>query len=66
MFLTPQIVGDTCSPRGLKLLKGFFDRRQAKYAESLAKAVESAESCIDRRKRHTSDLQQFLKPYREN
>jgi aminopeptidase N len=64
--MLPQIVGDTCSPRGLKLLKGFFDRRQAKYAESLAKAVESAESCIDRRKRHTSDLQQFLKPYREN
>ena len=64
--MLPQIVGDTCSPRGLKLLKSFFDQRQEKYAESLAKAVESAESCIDRRKRHAGDLQQFLQPYREN
>jgi hypothetical protein len=59
----PQVVGGTCSPMGLKLLREFFDQRDEIYAESLAKTVESAESCIDRRKRHAADLQQFLQPY---
>ena len=61
----PQVVGDTCSPTGLKLLREFFDQREEKYAESLAKAVESAESCIARRERHAADLQQFLQPYNQ-
>ena len=61
--ILPQVGGDTCSPIGLKLLKAFFDQRDEQYAESLARTVESAESCIDRRKRHAADLQQFLQPY---
>ena len=64
--LLPQIVGGTCSPIGLKSLREFFDQRDEKYAESLAKAVESAESCIVRRKRHAADLQQFLQPYSQD
>jgi len=61
--MLPQVLGDTCSPTGLQLLIEFFDQRDEKYAESLARTVESAESCIDRRKRHAADLQKFLQPY---
>ena len=44
-------------------LQEFFGPLGDKYAASLARAVESAESCIDRRDRHAGDLREFLKPY---
>ena len=64
--ILPQVVGNTCSRDGLQLLQEFFGKRGDKYAESLARAVETAESCIDRRDRHASALQQFLQPYDED
>jgi hypothetical protein len=42
------------------MLEEFFGKRGGLYSSSLGKAVETAESCIDRRKRHASDLEQFL------
>ena len=59
----PQVVGDTCNAESLAMLKEFFGKRGDKYSSSLAKAVETAESCIARRKRHANDLQQFLQRY---
>jgi hypothetical protein len=44
-------------------LHKFFAERDEIFTESLAKAVESAEACINRRERHAADLQQFLQPY---
>jgi len=61
--MLPQVVGNTCSPIGLKSLHKFFAERDEIFTESLAKAVESAESCIARRERHAANLQQFLQPY---
>jgi aminopeptidase N len=58
--LLPQIIGDTCNARNLAMLEEFFGKRGGLYSSSLGKAVETAESCIDRRKRHASDLEQFL------
>jgi len=58
--ILPQVLDTPCDPTNLQLLQDFFGPRGEKYTESLAKAVESAESCIDRRERHASDLQKFL------
>jgi alanyl aminopeptidase len=61
--LLPQIVGDTCNAKSLAMLREFFGKRGDMYSSSLAQAVETAESCIDRRNRHADDLQQFLRRY---
>lgn len=59
----PELVGGNCSRDNLRLLQELFESLDDKYAASLERAVETAESCIDRRERHASDLQEFLKPY---
>jgi hypothetical protein len=48
----------------LQLLQDFFGPRGDKYADSLKRAVETEESCIDRRERYADDLQKFLQPYK--
>jgi len=60
----PETIGRSCIQANVDLLQEFFEPLDDKYALSLANAVESAESCIDRRERHADDLQEFLKPYR--
>ena len=59
--LVPQIVGGSaCSGANLELLEEFFAGRGDVYGTSLAKAVESAETCIGRRDRHAAALAEFL------
>ena len=58
--ILPQVLDTPCDPTNLQLLQDFFGPRGDKYAESLTKVVETAESCIDRRERHAGDLQKFL------
>jgi len=60
----PELVADSCLPANLQLLQNFFAPRGEKYADSLARAAETEESCIDRRERHAADLQKFLAPYK--
>jgi len=59
----PQIIGDTCNEKGLSLLQEFFGDRGDKYATSLAKQVETTESCIASKKRQAADFNQFLEQY---
>ena len=63
--LLPQIVADTCNADGVAMLTAFFGARGEKYAASLAKAVETAESCVSRKTRHASDLDEFLLQYND-
>ena len=59
----PQLVDGSCLPDNLLLLQEFFGARGEPYAESLERAVEAEEFCIDRRERYADDLQKFLAPY---
>ena len=59
----PQVVSGNCNEKDLARLQEYFGSRGETYASSLAKAVESAESCIDRRNRYAADLQKFLEQY---
>ncbi len=59
----PELAAGSCSAANLQLLEEFFGPRGEKYAESLERAVETEESCIERRERHAADLQKFLESY---
>jgi hypothetical protein len=61
----PQYLGGNCNEKDLAKLQQYFGSRGESYASSLAKAVESAEACIDRRNRYAADLQKFLQQYGE-
>jgi hypothetical protein len=59
----PQIIGNTCSAENLEMMKKFFNDRGDMFTASLGRAVETAETCINRKDRYAKDLQTFLQPY---
>jgi aminopeptidase N len=61
--LLPQRLQGICNASNLRLMQAFFAARGDKYSESLSKAVESLQTCIDRREREYEALQAFLARY---
>ena len=59
----PQIFAYTCSAENLEMMKKFFNDRGDMFTASLGRAVETAETCINRKDRYAEDLQTFLQPY---
>jgi len=45
------------------MMKKFFNARGDEFSASLARAAETAQTCINRKDRYAEDLQTFLQPY---
>ncbi|MBT6625873.1 MAG: M1 family metallopeptidase [Gemmatimonadetes bacterium] len=62
--ILPRIIGaSVCSDSNLELLRTFFADRGELYQASLAKTVEGAQLCMERRARHDTALIEFLAQY---
>ena len=59
----PQYMAPTCNQANLDKLKAFFEPLGDAYSVSLAKAVETGENCIGRKRREREALVQFLDQY---